>query len=37
MNYLKRVGKGLSIQEDPAEYLTAGNNHPDDFSPITDN
>jgi len=36
MNCLKKAGKKPTISKDSAEYLTADDNHPDNFSPITD-
>ena len=37
MNYLKKAGKGQTVKEDPAEYITEDHNHPNEPYPITNN
>lgn len=37
MNYLKKAGKGASVEEEPAKYAAMDNNNLGNIYPITDN
>jgi len=37
VNYLKKAGKGATVEEEPAKYAAVDNNNLDNICPITNN